>query len=173
MIIVASYFEQKGSDLKSFWGKSALLLGTGLGVGRIPFAPGTFGSLWGLPLAWGLQQISVPLQCLLGIVIFLIGIPICRRAAQALGRDDPGSVVFDEIAAFPIIFLVTPVTWTTAVLGFAWFRLFDIWKPWPASRLEKLHGGLGIMIDDSVAGVYAAAALWGTIWLLALETPLG
>ncbi len=158
--------------MTQLWEKTALFLGTGLGVGFIPFAPGTFGTLWGLPLVWGIHHftpMAMSLQLACVVVIFLLGVPICQTAATALGLADPGSVVFDEVAAMPIVFLVTPLTWSTAILGFFWFRLFDIWKPWPASRLEQLHGGLGIMLDDAVAGIYAAVAMWLTVKLLGLE----
>jgi phosphatidylglycerophosphatase A len=131
--------------------------------------PGTFGSLLGLLLAWALVGLSGwPIGVLLALegVILLAGLPICGRAARLIGRPDPGSVVYDEIAAMPLVFLPVPLAFSTsralaaAVLGFAWFRLFDILKPWPVRRLERLPGGLGIMIDDAAAACYAAAALW-------------
>jgi len=156
--------------LKQFWDNTVLLLGTGLGIGRIPVAPGTFGTLWGLPLAWGIQQFPWSMQCLAIVGLFVIGIPICGRSAILMGAEDPGGVVFDEIAAMPIVFLLTPLTWPTAILGFLWFRVFDISKLPPVSRLEKMHGGLGIMADDSMAGIYAAIALWGTAKIWGLET---
>jgi len=139
----------------------------------IPVAPGTFGSLWGPPLAWGFQQLPQGVELLLSVLVLVIGVPICGRAARVLGQEDPGSVVFDEIAAFPLVFAAVPVNGPTALLGFAWFRLFDIWKPWPASRLDKLHGGLGIMADDAAAGVYAGIALCLTAWSLGWETRIG
>ncbi|MEO1998846.1 MAG: phosphatidylglycerophosphatase A [Planctomycetaceae bacterium] len=140
-------------------------LGTGLGVGLMPIMPGTVGSLWGPPLVWTLQAATFPAWTYAGIalMIFLLGIPICTSAARQLGSPDPGAVVFDEIAAFPLVFAVTPVTLQSAVVGFVWFRVFDVWKPWPARRAERLHGGLGIMLDDQVAAVYAALALWLTL----------
>ncbi len=150
--------------------KAAFLLGTGFGVGLIPFAPGTFGTLWGLPLAWGIQQLPLAAQAAVIVGVFLAGIPICGRAAALMNKPDPGAVVFDEIAAMPLVFLAVPVDWKTACLGFVWFRLFDISKPPPVSRLEKLHGGLGIMIDDAVAAVYAAIALWISATLFGLAT---
>ena len=156
--------------MKQFWDNTALLLGTGLGVGRIPVAPGTFGTLWGLPLAWGIQQLPWPIQILSVVGLYIIGIPICGRSAEIIGRKDPGNVVFDEVAALPIVFLGTPLSWTTAVLGFLWFRAIDILKPPPAARLEMLPGGLGIMTDDAMAGVYGALALWATARLCGLET---
>ena len=145
------------------------ILATGFGVGSIPTAPGTFGSLWGLPLVWGLQQLPPWGQYAAPIVCFAIGIPICGIAARRMGRKDPGAIVFDEIAAFPVVFLLVPINTVTAVVGFALFRLFDISKPWPAKRLERLPGGLGIMADDFAAAVYAA----GLLWLIARWLPLG
>jgi phosphatidylglycerophosphatase A len=144
---------------------TVLILATGLGIGLVPVMPGTFGTLLGLPLAWVLDWSGWPKGIALAAigVLFLLGIPLCGRAAHLLGRPDPGCVVFDEIAAFPLVFLLERITLTTAILGFVWFRIFDITKPWPVRRLERLHGGLGIMIDDVMAAIYAAIALWLTI----------
>jgi phosphatidylglycerophosphatase A len=97
------------------------------------------------------------------LLIFLAGVAICHRAAREFNGKDPKQIVFDEIAAFPIVFLFVPINWATAIYGFIWFRLFDILKPWPIKKVESLPGGLGIMADDFVAGVYAAAALMFTI----------
>jgi len=153
------------------WERIALLLGTGLGVGYFPLAPGTVGSLWGVALVWGLQQLAWPLFAVLSfaVVFFLCGIPICTRAAKSLGREDPGEIVFDEIAAFPIVFLLVPMSLATGILGFLWFRLFDIVKPWPANRFERLSRGLGVMADDLIAGIYAAAMLMLSVKVLSLE----
>src|SRR5262245_53298838 len=145
---------------RSWTDRAVLLIATGLGLGFVPFAPGTFGSLAGLPVAWGLHFLPLWGQVAAAIVFFLIGIPICAGGARLLGTKDPGPVVFDEIAAFSVVFLLVPFTWRTAIAGFVLFRLFDIWKPWPARRVERLPGGLGIMADDLVAGFYACAALW-------------
>lgn len=138
-----------------------LVLATGLGSGYSPRAPGTVASLWGLALVWGMQAggLSGLGWGLAILVIVAAGVPLCSRAAELLGRKDPGSVVWDEIAAFPVVFSLAPLTWTTAVLGFVLFRLFDIVKPWPIRRFEQLPRGWGIMADDLVAGVYAAACL--------------
>ena len=154
------------STLEQFWRRAALILGTGLGLGMAPAAPGTFGSLLGPPMMWGLQQLELglPVDVLVAVVMFLVGVPICAKAADVFGRKDPGQVVFDEIAAFPLMFLFVPVNWTTGILGFLLFRLFDIWKPWPVRQFERLPGGWGIMADDQIAGVYAAALLWLTFW---------
>jgi phosphatidylglycerophosphatase A len=146
----------------------SLVLATGFGVGLIPVMPGTFGSVLGLALAWTLELSGWPigLRIAAEAAVFLAGIPICGRAARLFGQTDPGSVVFDEIAAMPLVFLSVPLVFSTslalpaAVLGFVWFRVFDIAKPWPVRQLERAKGGLGIMIDDVGAAAYAAAALW-------------
>jgi phosphatidylglycerophosphatase A len=153
----------------------ALSLGTGLGVGMSPVVPGTVGTLWGLPLVWGLDHLglSIVVRLLICVVLFIIGVPICARAAKVLGKDDPGAVVFDEIAALPLVFLVIPLgvlDVTAMIAGFLWFRLFDITKPWPVRFFDRWHGGLGIMTDDTAAALYAATALWLTVEGLAWMT---
>jgi phosphatidylglycerophosphatase A len=144
----------------------AVSLGTGMGIGFAPKAPGTFGSLLGPPLVIATQQLDLSLPVLSFVIVAfcLLGIPICSRASAVLGKHDPGQVVYDEIAAFWLVFLPqlvvgTPITWQHAIAGFVLFRLFDISKPWPVSRLERLPGGLGIMADDLAAGLMAAAVL--------------
>jgi phosphatidylglycerophosphatase A len=147
---------------RHFWDRTTLVLATGFGIGLIPVMPGTFGSLLGLPLAWlvGRSELPVGVRFALEGAILLAGVPLCGRAARLIGRPDPGSVVYDEIAAIPLVFLSVPLTFSTAILGFLWFRVFDIAKPWPVHRLERIPGGLGIMIDDVAAALYAAIALW-------------
>jgi len=141
----------------------AVSLGTGLGVGFFPKAPGTIGSLWGLAVVWGLASAHAS-EIGFGIcslALFLVGIPICTRSAKLLEKKDPGEVVWDEIAPFPLLFLAVDFQLTTAILGFVLFRIFDIWKPWPVRDLEKFPDGLGIMADDMAAGLYAGVCLWG------------
>ena len=143
-----------------------LFLASGCGLGWIPVAPGTFGSLLGPVLVHGLNQLPNWGYVAGELAFILVGIRLCTRAGQLLGRTDPPSVVWDEIAAFPIVFAGVPLTPWTAVLGFLWFRLFDISKPFPVNRLERLPAGWGVMCDDLMAGVYAALGLRATIWLL-------
>ena len=142
---------------------------TGFGVGFVPWAPGTVGTLWGLPLAWAINQVpSFPIQGLLIAAICLVGIPICDRGATALGRKDPGSVVWDEIAAVPITFFLVPAGLMSDVwvllAGFVLFRFFDISKISPAKQCERFPRGLGVMADDWVAGVYAWLSLHALLW---------
>ncbi|HID22024.1 MAG TPA: phosphatidylglycerophosphatase A [Planctomycetaceae bacterium] len=141
-----------------------LALATGFYVGYVPGAPGTIGSLWGLAIAGGLHQAGLAVgwqAVVIGGLVFL-GVPICGWAAEQFDRRDPGPVVFDEFASLPVVFLFVPWDWRTAMIGFAWFRVFDILKPWPTRGLERLPGGWGIMADDLMAAFYAAAVTWLT-----------
>lgn len=150
----------------------AWLYATGCGVGLAPKAPGTFGSLLGPLIVAGWQSLSRPTyeSVIVAVAGVLMGVVAAQRTARRCGLEDPGCVVCDEVAAFAIVFAMMPVTWTTAVIGFAWFRVFDIVKPWPICRLERLPGGWGIMADDLLAGVFAAAALHMTIAIIDLYT---
>lgn len=139
----------------------AVWAATGLGFGLSPVAPGTVGALWGLPLAWGLGQTPLWVQLAVIVVICLLGIPLCTRAARDLGgKKDPGAIVWDEIVSMPITFLLVPMTSPAVVIvGFLLNRVFDISKPPPARQLERLPDGLGIMADDLAAGVYSCGVL--------------
>jgi phosphatidylglycerophosphatase A len=153
-----------------FIGRLAVWLATGLGVGLVAPAPGTFGTaIWGLPLAWAIGQLpGVTWQLVAIIVVNLFGIPLATLAGRALGgKKDNQAIIWDEIATVPIVFLLVPLTnWKVAVAGFLAHRLFDITKPPPAQQLERLPEGLGVMADDWIAGIYAclfmAAFAWGT-----------
>ncbi len=150
-----------------FGSRVAWFIGTGFGLGLMPKAPGTWGSLLGPPLVYLLQRAlyTPTLYWAVSLCLILLAGPICGRAARFFGEKDPGPVVLDEIVSFVLVFAAVRVTWTTAVLGFLWFRIFDISKPWPAHRLEALPGGWGVLADDLAAGVYAGLALWGTMWV--------
>jgi phosphatidylglycerophosphatase A len=138
-----------------------LWLAEGCWLGRIPKAPGTFGSLWGLPIGWLFWHFQTPpaFRGLIWLALFLPGIWLCSHAARLRQRKDPGSVVWDEITAFPLVWIATDFSWPVLITGFLLFRLFDIAKPWPVRQFEKLPGGLGIMADDQIAAVYAAIGL--------------
>jgi len=149
--------EQPSPQPQKLADRAILFVAEGAGLGRVPFLPGTFGSLWGIPLGWLLGQ-SVPTwgRLAIGFVMFLVGVPLCDRAARLRGKKDPGSVVWDEIAAFPLMYAFVPITWNTLILGFVLFRFFDITKPPPVRTVEHLlDGGLGIMFDDTVAALWA------------------
>jgi phosphatidylglycerophosphatase A len=149
-------------------GRVAVWLATGLGVGLVVPAPGTIGGLWGLPLTWAILQIQAPGGRLALIVaIGLMSVPICTWAARQFGqKKDPQSIVLDEIASVPIVFFAAPVinpqVW---IAGYLLLRIFDISKPPPVNLLERLPAGWGIVADDMMAGIYAAVALRGLLWL--------
>ncbi len=141
-----------------------LFVAEGFGLGRVSRMPGTLGSLWGLPLGWFLIPLNTSGRLLVGLVMLLVGIPLCGRAARLRGSADPASVVWDEIAAFPLVYAFVPLTWKTLLLGFVLFRLFDITKPPPIRRAERIGGGAGIMADDIVAAAWAQIPLLLTVY---------
>lgn len=137
-----------------------LLLAHGLGSGLVPRAPGTFGTLAALLPWFLLAQLALPLY--LGVVLLaaIAGVWLCGEAARKMGRDDPGSIVWDEWVGLWIALVGLPLQWPWILAGFVLFRLFDILKPWPVGWLDRrFHGGLGIMLDDIAAGSMAAACL--------------
>ena len=136
----------------------ALLVSTVLGVGYIPFAPGTFGSAVGL-LLWALLPSSAFVQGGAIVVLFIAGSWSGSVAERHFGRTDPGQVVIDEVMGMLITLFLNPVGWTGAGFAFLLFRAADIIKPYPANRLERLHGGIGVMADDGMAAVYENLAL--------------
>lgn len=151
-------------NVSQIWDRAAVALATGFYVGLMPYAPGTLGTLLGVPLAWALQLLPNAARIAVTLLIIVAGVPICGRAAERLGKKDPGPVVFDEIAAYLGIFLFVPFHAVSALLAFATFRMFDITKPWPANRLEMLPGGWGIMADDLAAALYAAGCVALLLW---------
>jgi phosphatidylglycerophosphatase A len=145
--------------------RAQLFLATGAGTGYAPIAPGTAGSLPGLLLYWALYQAGGTLAVLIALPPLLIAGIWCATAAEGYyGRTDPGHVVVDEILGQMVTLLFLPPTLLHLTLGFFVFRILDIIKPYPASRLEKLHGGSGIMLDDLAAGVYGALLLHLLHW---------
>jgi phosphatidylglycerophosphatase A len=138
-----------------------LFLAFGFGAGLAPRAPGTVGTLAAIPLYLALSHFSQGVYLALVIVISIAGIWICQRAAQRLGVHDHPGIVWDEFAGFLVTMIPAPVSWLWTLAGFGLFRLFDIWKPWPISWADRhCKGGLGIMLDDLLAGGLAAVALY-------------
>jgi len=136
-------------------------------VGFFPFAPGTAGSLAALALFAFIRWIGVPAIELGAIVaVFAIGVWAASGTEVALGRKDPGVVVIDEVLGMLITLALLPVSIPGVILGFLLFRALDVIKPYPAAQLEHLHGGLGIMADDAVAGLYSHLLLRLCVWLV-------
>jgi phosphatidylglycerophosphatase A len=136
----------------------ALAMATVGGVGYVPFAPGTFGSAAGL-LAWWLFGPSAARQGTAIVVLFAAGVwsgGVCERHFH---RTDPAPVVIDEAMGMLITLFLNPVGWLGALGAFLLFRIADVIKPFPADRLESLHGGVGVMADDAMAAIYANLVL--------------
>ncbi len=143
------------------------LLAFGFGSGLAPKAPGTFGTLAAIPFYLALQSLSLPLYIAFIAIASLAGIAICGRTSRDMGVHDHPGIVWDEFCGFWVTMIAAPAGWTWIALGFMFFRIFDIWKPWPIKLADKhIHGGLGIMLDDLLAGFLAFLALQGTIFLL-------
>ena len=133
-----------------------LLLAFGFGSGLSPKAPGTMGTVAAIPLWYLLVQLPPQSYVMVVAICAIIGIFICGSAADKLGVHDHGGIVWDEFVGFWVTMAFLPVSYVSILVGFILFRLFDIFKPWPISWLDKnVGGGLGIMIDDVLAGLAA------------------
>ncbi|PSW03964.1 phosphatidylglycerophosphatase A [Photobacterium rosenbergii] len=146
-------------NLKNPWH----FLATGFGSGLSPIIPGTMGTVAAIPLYLLMAQLPFTVYLLITLVAALIGITICQKTSDDMGVHDHGSIVWDEFVGFWITMAIAPVvSWQWVLAGFVLFRFFDMVKPWPISWLDKhVHGGLGIMVDDILAGFMAMIALWG------------
>ena len=142
-------------------------LAFGFGTGLAPFAPGTVGSLPGVLLFWLTLDLGLYVQLGVVLALALLGVWICGESARRIGVHDHGGIVWDEITGMYLTLLAAPVTLSGWLIAFALFRLMDIVKPWPIRDLDhRLGGGLGIMLDDLVAALYAAVVLGLYRWLM-------
>ena len=148
-------------------------LAFGFGTGLMPKAPGTFGTLPGLLLAWLTLPLGMEWRVAIAAGLVVAGIWICGESARRLGIHDHPGIVWDEIAGMYVTVLLVPADLVAGTqiafwaLAFGLFRLFDIWKPWPIRDLDhRLAGGVGIMLDDLVAALYAAILLAFGGWLI-------
>ena len=141
-------------------------LAFGFGSGALPKAPGTFGTLAALPFLALLTLLPVPLYLLVLVVAFVFGCYLCDRVSHDMGVHDHGGIVWDEFVGVWIVFIAVPLNLSTLIIGFVLFRFFDVIKPWPISWLDKrVAGGIGIMIDDVIAGVFAWVLMQALLWL--------
>lgn len=137
------------------------LLAFGFGAGLMPRAPGTFGTLAAVPIVYAAMHAGWIAHVTFALVASVAGIYICGASARRLGVHDHPGIVWDEICGYSVTMLATPPTWQGLLAGFVLFRFFDIVKPWPIREADhSLSGGLGIMLDDVMAGVFAAAILY-------------
>jgi phosphatidylglycerophosphatase A len=134
----------------------------GFGAGLSPFAPGTFGTLIAVPIVLFVQQFGLLAHVLFAVASCLFGIYVCGESARRLDVHDHPGIVWDEIAGYTVTMLAAPPDWYWFVCGFVLFRILDIVKPWPIREADhSLAGGLGIMLDDIIAGVFASAIMFG------------
>jgi phosphatidylglycerophosphatase A len=131
-----------------------LFIAQGAYSGKSPFAPGTAGTVVGVLLYLLLAGLSLVAYLAACVLVTVIAIWTAGEAEKLLGKKDPGAVVIDEIAGFLVSMILVPRGWTWIAAGFFLFRFFDVVKPWPLRRLQDLHGGPGIVLDDIGAGVY-------------------
>ena len=146
--------------------RAVFFVATGFLVGTVPFAPGTFGSLIGLPVSFLLSRLNLlnSVICILAFILFAIG--IASAAEKIIKQKDPGQIVIDEIAGLMVTLAGVPFNLKTALAGFVIFRVFDILKPFPIRALERsVGGGSGIVLDDVLAGIYGNLVLRLVIYL--------
>lgn len=143
-------------------------LAFGLGSGLAPKAPGTFGTLAAVPFYWLLAMLPLWAYGLAVVMAAIAGVWICGESSRRLGVHDHGGIVWDEFVGLWITLFAAPQGWLWLIVGFALFRLFDIWKPWPIRMADRqVSGGFGIMLDDILAGLYALASLQLLAWFVA------
>ncbi|MEC8147746.1 MAG: phosphatidylglycerophosphatase A [Pseudomonadota bacterium] len=131
------------------------LIALGLGSGFSPVAPGTVGTLLGIPLAFYIQRFEISYRIIILLIMIMLGIYLCGRCGKLFKNQDHPAIVFDEIAGILIPLTFLPFTIVNVLICFCLFRILDIVKPWPISFFDKsLKGGLGIMADDLVAGLF-------------------
>ena len=152
--------------------RSARLLASWFGAGYLPIAPGTWGSLGALPLAYLLAATAGAWGLAAGaVVIFVVGLWATARILRPGGLKDPADVVIDEVAGQLVALMPVALDLRWWPAAFLLFRAADIWKPWPAGAAERLHGALGVMADDAIAGLYAALAVLALVLLAGWAFP--
>jgi len=155
-------------DIQLLFSHPAHFLAFGFGAGLAPKAPGTFGTLVAIPIYILMSLFLGPAAYLaLTLVLIVLGIWVCDVTDKALGTNDHGAIVWDEITGFLLTMFLAPLTWWSVLAGFLLFRVFDILKPFPISWFDKnLKGGFGTMLDDVLAGIYAWFCLQAGIFFL-------
>jgi phosphatidylglycerophosphatase A len=144
----------------------AHLLALGFGSGLARFMPGTFGTLVAFPFFYGMLLLPSALHLPLIALLFLIGIPICGKTSRALGVEDHGGIVWDEIVAMLLVLEYIPLAWEWWLAAFLLFRLYDMWKPFPIRMCDiRMKGGFGVMFDDLLAAIYTLLTLYAWQWL--------
>ena len=151
------------------WRRLVHFLAFGFGSGKAPVAPGTFGTLIGIPAYLLLQPLATYIYVAVVAGLFGVGVWLCHVTERDLGVHDHPSIVWDEIVGYLITMFMAPAGWVWMAAGFLLFRLFDIWKPFPIRQIERrIQGGFGNMLDDALAAVYAWVVLQAVVCLVPL-----
>jgi len=138
-----------------------LFLAFGFGSGLVKKMPGTMGTVAAIPVYLAFIQFNIWVYSVLTLLVCIAGIKICDDAAKRLGEHDFGGIVWDEVAGYLVTMWFVPFSWYSVMVGFILFRIFDILKPWPIKWVDqKVDGGFGIMLDDVLAGIFAAVLLY-------------
>ena len=152
------YDKPEGLDRK-VWRDPVHLVAFGFGSGLLPYAPGTWASLFTAIAFWFLPAMSLPVYLGMVAVLFLFGVWVCGESARRLNEHDFQGIVWDEVVGMLLTLTVVGHDPIWILVAFCWFRIMDVWKPWPIRDVDhSLTGGLGIMLDDVLAAVYAALA---------------
>lgn len=152
----------------SIWRNPVYVLAFGFGSGLAPWAPGTFGTLAAVVLYLLFPPMHWSLYLLMIVVTFLLGIWLCGKTSKDLGIHDHGGIVWDEFVGYWVTMFMAPSGWQWVAGGFILFRLLDILKPWPIKWADsRVEGGLGIMLDDVIAGILGALCLHAVALLIA------
>lgn len=142
------------------WTQPLYFIAFGLGAGAIPFAPGTFGTLMAIPFYLCLKQLPLLAYIIIVGLFCVFSMWLCARISRETGTQDHPGMCIDEFAGFFVTMIAAPSGFLWLILGFVLFRLFDIWKPWPIRFLDAhVHGGIGMVLDDIVAGLFACAII--------------
>ncbi|MFW6081107.1 MAG: phosphatidylglycerophosphatase A [Desulfosalsimonas sp.] len=158
----------------NFIDKLAVAVATGGYIGRMPFAPGTFGSLPGILFYYAMSQMPRFFAAVFLIVVIVVAVWSSGRAETVMGQEDPGAVVIDEIAGMGVVFAALPFSWPLAAAGFILFRFIDIIKPFPVKWLEtRLSGGVAVVADDLAAGLICRILLGIAVAVLAVLSGTG
>lgn len=144
-----------------------LFIAEGAYSGRVPGVPGTAGTVVGVFLYLLIKDLPILWYLIVFVLVAGIGTWVAGEAAKQLGRKDAPSIVIDEIAGYVVSMFMIPSGWGLVIVGFVLFRVFDIIKPWPIRKLERVHGGAGVMLDDIGAGIYVNAILQVIYWFMA------
>lgn len=164
---IHDYHQKRTPIPHSVWTNPIHFITCGFGIGVFPYFPGTVATLAAIPLVIFLSHFSTTVYILSCIFLFCAGIILCGKTNRDFGTDDHPATVLDEIATFPVAMIGITIDWKYLLMGFLIFRIFDIIKPWPISWVDKkMHGGLGVMLDDLLAAMATLAILHGIRYVI-------